>query len=218
VPDRHYSECRKAVIEEAQNFSIMWTFQFPLLTRITFACALTSLLMTGCGKEEISPAAASTDPVDRGSPKSVATFVRFMGGSAPKSCSVQRGNMVHGNLIGVGGSSGIWNILTSPAGFMHVTGDSDYPYCSGINPGHCVFERPTASGTFSPWYYIKPNQGATPRKILKVRLIGGAGNPTSGVFFEYKPSTNTWVNLGGTVTSTYFEWSVVTSMPTLIHC
>ncbi len=183
--------------------------------------AVALVALTSCNKEEITQDITNETGLESdGSPKALANFVRFMGGTAPKWCNVQRGNYYNGHLIGGGGVSGAWKIQTSPAGFMYVDGDSDYPYCSGTDPGYCLFERPTTLGTFSPYYYITPNQntsGAT-TKILRVRLKGGVSNPTSGTFFEYKVSANTWTNVGGANTATYFEWAIVTSKPNPIGC
>ena len=81
---------------------------------------------------------------------------------------------------------------------------------SGV-PNTCYLVKGPNASTGGDIYYFVPNQGATPRKILKLQVKGVAIPIHSGEWFNYNVATNTWTVSGNP--TTYFIWSIVNSLP-----
>ena len=180
----------------------------------------TATMWTSCNKElPQEPSASDAIHDTDGAPKLLGYFVQMQAGAAPRQFGVQLASLPLGVLASGGGTGSNMTIVAQPPGLMHVTGSSEYPYCTGMNPGVCVFERPGAS--YSQWYYITPNQsnpGFGPRKTLKVRLKPGATLDPSETYFRFWVSKNSWHVDDPTAANLVCEWAIVTSVPLPVNC
>jgi hypothetical protein len=147
----------------------------------------------GCTKEEVVENTSGT--IEEAKPElreaEILWIFSMQNPSLPASFNVQKGcNSCYGQVV----NGGLY--------WMDRVGSGTLPASFGVDgnceldPTRCVFQKGDSAGTpgsWSPWYYITPNQGgtATTRKVLKVRFAQGTIINNNNQF-TYHPSSNTW--------------------------